>query len=355
MRRPHIGFIHGSNDRYGASQVLVSDCKTLVDLGYDVTVVVPSFGPIASMLPSRVRLVVNPELAILRRAALSSALRVPRLPAPLRHCDLLVIWTLASLAYVPAVRLSRTQMIISVHEILPQLAGTALARMVALSRARVMANSNSTADWLAACGVPMERVEVVYPIVRTRSCDHRHRPSGQQRILMAGRVNDFKGHMEAVDYCETAREHFGVDLTLTLAGGAFTGQEFRVNSIRTRIENLDWASYVGETDGIDSLLKDHDFLLVASTRPEPFGVVVLEAWASGVRSIVPREGGVFEAGQMVEALSYAPRDAQSFAKVLKLAAQYDLANTPPSAHAPVVRLCSEDTRREYWRRAVEAS
>lgn len=351
MTAPHVGFIHGSNDLYGASRVLALDVEILTELGCSVTVVVPADGPLASKLPATARLVIDPGLAILRRSQPTSVVRVPRLPRALRSCDVVVVWTLACLAYLPAARLSRVLTIVAVHEILPQLAGRALARAVGLHRGPVVANSFATADWLGASGVRRDDITVAYPVAPSHACSATT-SSGPLRVLMAGRVNDIKGHLEAVDHCEGARTTFGVDLTLTLAGSAFSGQEFRVAELERRIDGLDWASYVGETDGIRELLMCHDLLLVASTRPESFGLVVLEAWANGVRSVVPREGGVFEAGQMTEALTYAPRDGVSLAEVLRFAAAHASVRSSPSPQAPVATMCSRAARSAYWSRAI---
>lgn len=79
--------------------------------------------------------------------------------------------------------------------------------------------------------------------------------------------------------------------------------------------------FTGALDDVEAAYRSLDVVVHASIAPEPFGLVIVEAMASGVPVIVSRSGGaceLFEEG--ITALSHAPGDATELAEqIVKLA------------------------------------
>src|SRR4051794_2735166 len=124
----HVGLVHGSNDLYGASRVLLQDVDVLHALDSRVSVVLPTDGPLTAELEKRGARVAIEEVAVLRAVDFPRGLRVPvRLPGMLSSADVLVLYTLALSPSLPAARRQGVFTVLSVHEILESRAGRALA------------------------------------------------------------------------------------------------------------------------------------------------------------------------------------------------------------------------------------
>jgi glycosyltransferase involved in cell wall biosynthesis len=360
LKTRSVLFLHGSNDLYGASRVLLADAGSVVELGYRVRVILPGDGPLTHLLNAAgVGVEIRP-LRVLRRVQPHSALAWPFvLPAKIDRGEVVVLWTLALLNYLPTLRARRVPVVVSVHELIPGMVGSALARLAGMyGNGRgsspspvvpIMANSQATGDWLANHGV--RRASVVYPAAPPYSPLRRGGVGGPLRVLLAGRVSGWKGHVEALDAVAKLRQG-GVDVELTLVGGPFPGQDLQLHRLLDRLRTAPFARYIGEVPDITPLLVDHDVLLVASVRPEPFGLVALEAWAAGRRVVAPDEGGVAEAARMVHGLVFRPRDVGAMAAALETVACQPRLREPPGPRAPAAHLCTQARRSEFWSKVL---
>ena len=105
-----------------------------------------------------------------------------------------------------------------------------------------------------------------------------------------------------------------------VVGGAITGLEAYARSLEARAQALglaDRVRFTGWTYGPAAMPEVHralDVLVLASIEPEPFGLVVVEAMATGVPVVATAHGGPAEivvdgvTGRLVP-----PRDAQALA------------------------------------------
>jgi glycosyltransferase involved in cell wall biosynthesis len=344
-----VAVLHGSNDLYGASRVLLDDVRIFAQRGAHVDVVVPCSGPLDTAVPTAGgRLVVDPTLRVLRRSG-SAASAVPfRLPAACHHADAVLVWTLALAPYLPLLRASRKHSVLAVHEILEGARGRLLALWGQSLASSVVANSRATRDWFVA-GSARREVEVIYPIAPAwRPAPF---PDTPLTVLLAGRVNGNKGHLLAVDAVERVRLA-GVSINLVLAGAPFPGQEAHLEALLKRLERAPWATYVGEHAGIDDLLAESHGLVVGTTVPEPFGLVCLEAWSKGRMVVAPDSGGTAEAVRLVEGVTYRSSDADSLAQALLMLSEADAFRTGTRADAPVADQCSVAARADGWDRVL---
>jgi glycosyltransferase involved in cell wall biosynthesis len=343
-----VTLLHGSNDTYGASRVLVDDASVLRSLGWDIAVLLPEDGPLTSLLVDVGADVEFHDLHVLRRVSLIRT-RVPVVaPATLAGSDLVVLWTLALAPYLPTLALRGTPTICSVHEIQPGVIGTLLAAAVARLADGLMANSTATSDWLRRSGGGHADPVVAYPVAPVY--DPLPLPSQDRpfQVLMAGRVNGHKGHVEAVQACRLARTA-GLDLHLTLLGSPYPGQEAQLDELQLAIDGEEWVTYRGQVDSIHPYLADAHVLLVPTTKPEPFGIVALEAWAAGRLVLASDTGGLSEAADLVGGIKFPPRDIHRMARVLLEAARAGQGCRGLDDPALVAGLCSMAQREAAWR------
>lgn len=348
----HAAFIHGSNDLYGASRILVDDVRILTAMGFRVTVVLPDDGPLTGLMSSAGAFVVFDKLHVLRRVDMAG-LRIPmRLPSALASCDIAVISTLALINYAPALRIRRKRVISSILEIQQGTAGSILARLAATITPTMISCSEATRQWLLQHGTLWSDPIVAYPIAPPYDPLPPLSSDVPFRVLLAGRVNGFKGHLEAIYACRQVRDHHGIDVTLDLLGGPFPGQEHHLTQLLAEAASYDWVTYHGEVRDIRPFLGRTHVLLVPTMKPEPFGIVALEAWAAGRRIVASDEGGLAEVTRMVEGVTFPPRDVPGIASALaRVASDPDLL-APPGAQVEAARRCSITERTDSWRRAL---
>ena len=352
MRSRAVTFLHGSNDVYGASRVLLDDARILGNLGCDVRVVLPADGPLVSLLSAVGAEVALDDLRVLRRVTLSRT-RIPMtLPALASSADLIVLWTMALALYLPVLAVRRKPTICSVHEIQPGKAGASLAWAVARLADGLMVNSSATATWLrSSMRKPVEPV-VAYPVAPEYAPLPMPTSDGPMQVLMAGRVNGHKGHLEAVQACKLARVQ-GLDIRLTLLGAPYPGQEIHLNRLQKAIEGEEWTTYLGEVESIRPHLANAHVLLVPTTQPEPFGIVALEGWAAGRLVLASDIGGLSEAAGMVGGIKVQPSNVGEIAQTLLDVWRDKRFTRPADESAPAARICTMERRTSAWREVLD--
>lgn len=344
-----IAFVHGSNDLYGASRVLLTDVEILLGEGLGVSVVLPSDGPLSHSLRELGADVSVEQMHILRAISSPGRIRVPaRLPGGAREADVVVAWTLASAAYLGTARSRGKDVVCSVHEILPGRSGAALAWLTCRVSRRLMVNSRATGSWVERCGSPRDAPVFAYPVAPAYAPLPREHGDGELCFLLAGRVNGHKGHLEAVRAMEIARCRGLVHARLILLGGVFPGQERHLNELLAAIVEKPWVEYRGEVPDLGDHLAEADIMLVPATRAESFGVVALEAWAAGRRVVASDEGGLAEAARLVDGVLVRPRDVNDLAMTIVRVAGSRSLLEPPDRDAAASRVCTRAARRAAW-------
>jgi glycosyltransferase involved in cell wall biosynthesis len=99
------------------------------------------------------------------------------------------------------------------------------------------------------------------------------------------------------------------------------GSQHSLSELKELASALGVAERVGFTGVIDdpaAALRSLDIVVHASTRPEPFGLVIVEAMACGKPVLVSNSGGASEIVEnRVNALTYRPGDAAALAGLIQ--------------------------------------
>ncbi len=182
---------------------------------------------------------------------------------------------------------------------------------------RLTANSSPTRDLLVEAGVPADRVDVVFPGVRTN--DFVTEPAqgaeallekleGRRVLLSVGRLIKRKGLLEFVREVLPGLVKDFPDVALVIVGGDATRSLVHSERMRDQIENA--ANELGLADHVflTGELPDDDvvrlyfrsdvFILPCLDIPgdvEGFGIVFLEAALAGTPSVATRVGGIPDA------------------------------------------------------------
>lgn len=176
--------------------------------------------------------------------------------------------------------------------------------------------------------IPQQNVTVIHSGVDVDSFKPESNyltPHKTLRALFIGRIDPNKGPDIAADAVSTLRKE-GLDISLTVAGGLWFyghGKEmedpyFQSLKVKMDAAGANFVGYVVRPD-VPALVRKHDVAFVLSRSNEPFGLVALEAMASGCAVISSNRGGLPEACGGA-AIMVDPEDMSAVVASLKLLA-----------------------------------
>jgi glycosyltransferase involved in cell wall biosynthesis len=190
---------------------------------------------------------------------------------------------------------------------------------------KVIAVSDYLRQELIASGLALHRVVTVYNAIdldvfgsTVRSERRKVRAElgiepNAPVVLTVGRLNPEKGHRYLLESARLACQHIP-NLRVLIAGEGPLRDKLEASA---RSMHLDTAvSFLGWREDVASLMAASDLFVLPSTR-ESFGLVILEALASGIPVIATRVGGVpeiiwtGETGMLVE-----PRNPEALARAV---------------------------------------
>ena len=322
---------HPSADLYGSDRQMLETVTALIQAGWDVTVCLPSPGPLVELIGergARVRYVPFPVLrkSVLRPAGLARfavhAIRgVTGIRALMREIapDLVIVNTITIPVWLAASQLGpeRRVTIAHVHEAeqdLPVTVQRILNSPLLLARG-VIANSKASRDLLLSALPGLERrTTVLYngvpgPSAPPDAPRERHpwqstthtpptsaHPHGAPlNVVVVSRLAPRKGTAAALEAVAVARSR-GIDARLTLCGAIFAGYEWFEEELRARADLPDLAgsvTFAGFADDIWPFLANADVVMQPSLA-EPFGNTAVEAMHARRPLIASRIQGLAE-------------------------------------------------------------
>ncbi len=347
--------IHPHGEMYGSDRTFLQAVEGLRARCPDaqITAIVPIDGLLASRLRSVAEVRVEPMFA-LRRAQLarlpallvrltSSVLAARRL---MNRYDVTYINTIVALDYILASRLARSPAVIHVHELPNGVTRTAFSAILRAARAQFVFISHAVRE--AFPNLPERRGTVVWNGTATRDAIANNRRGGTLNVLLIGRFNRWKGHGLLLEALSQLPIDVRMRLRVRFVGSAFRGQEAIAHDIAQMIEEKGLKDIV-EMCHFDPDPSPHyawsNVVVVPSTKPEPFGLVAIEAMAAGRAVIAAGHGGLTE---IVEdgrtGMVFAPNDPAALAEAIRRYAmdERDAVQEGAAAHGRFLAFFRED-------------
>lgn len=325
--QPTILCVHQGFELYGSDRTFISSLVGLRERfpGAHFDIVLPRNGPLVGALRALGFAPKIEPLWVARKAdgwlrlglnMLAFPSAVWRAAQRMAGADVCYINTSVIFDYMIATRLSRTPSVLHVHEIPTGLARRAISTVLAISQGAVVFNSVATRDSFPAQG----NTHVVLNGVPDRKVYGVRTPlsqgDGTLRVLMIGRINDWKGQDLLVRAIAALAPDQRRRVRVRFAGAAFAGgpAEGELTALLAELGLVEQVQFDGFVDDPTPLYQWADLVAVPSKKPEPFGLVAVEAMAharavigsghGGLREIVVsgETGWLFEPGS-IEALA----------------------------------------------------
>ena len=142
-------------------------------------------------------------------------------------------------------------------------------------------------------------------------------PDDAPLVGSVGRIDTWKGVDVLLDAFALVKERVP-GAHLVVVGPAVAGKEDYAAALERHAAGIPDVHWAGSRRDAPDVFADLDVFVLASTEPEPYGLVVVEALASGARAVVTDHGGAAEIA--VRAPGHArlvpPRDPAALADVL---------------------------------------
>lgn len=341
-------FLHNGSDLYGASRSLIRLTTQLVREGHDVLVVLPSSGSIIEPLSKgKVSYRIQQRLAIIDRQTFRNIKKIFRL---ITNFFFSVGWLSKLITeYQPDIIHSNTSVIItgaitaklrriphiwhireSFQEFgvlwkLYQYFMYGFSDKIICVSGPMKEQFNKKLSQQKICvihnGFPSEEFEPVN-VDRIQAFKNSCSLYGSNLLIgVVGRIKLVrKGQDVFVNAAALLHDHHP-DVRFLCIGSPYPGNEPHLEKLLDLIRELhveDYVIYTGQVEDIKAALSALDILVLASTQPEPFGGVVIEAMAFGKPVVATRCGGSIE--QVVDGETgylVTPGDPQSMADAIE--------------------------------------
>lgn len=116
---------------------------------------------------------------------------------------------------------------------------------------------------------------------------------GVPLVGAVSRVDTWKGLDVLLDGVDDLRRRHP-DAQVVIAGGVQPGKEAYAEGLRRRAAATPGVHWLGVRSDVGDLMADLDVFVLASTEPEPFGLVLVEALTSGTPVVATAAGGPLE-------------------------------------------------------------
>ncbi len=353
-RTRRVLIVHSSDEMYGADRILLQVVAGMREIGTDASTS-PGAAPVEVVvwLPDDITHGPTPlcheleregvafahmRLPIIRRAnltpkgvvAMARSSMAMRAAMKRERFDLVYCMTSACLLAAPIARSLRIGAV-ALH-VQEMWAGKEASLLRVLARFTTVRITISPAvDRAAALGSPAS--VVVDNCVPHPADPDAAVPDGgpRPRYVVASRWNAWKGHRTLIDAWERA----GCPGLLTVLGGPPpSGAKVDVVSLVAGLSDPSSVEIVGEVADVAPYVAAADALVLPSDDPEPFGLVLLEAFRQGRPVIASRAGGPVDiVADGRDGWLFAPGDANALAELLRWLTIDDLADAGRRARA----------------------
>jgi glycosyltransferase involved in cell wall biosynthesis len=302
--------VHASAELYGSDRACLTIASAAVAAGLDTHVVVPREGPLVMQLEAAGAHIHVLDPLILRRADLrglqalrtiagwpSTILALRRLSRQFRF-DLVHSNCAPTIGGALLAHWWNVPHVWHVHEIFEdQRAARIVFERLLVHADVVITASQSILDQFQSSTL-RDRCQVIYTggEIPAEIISKYPLNGSPAELICVGRLNHWKGQNFLIHAVSILRDR-GIDVTLKLVGDVFAAQHHFRRQLEELVTNLQLTasvSFLGERRDALQLMANADVVVVPSSLPEPFGIVVIEAMALGRPVIATNAGGPSE-------------------------------------------------------------
>jgi len=321
----NILIVHQSSEMYGSDKTLLFLVEGLVQFGCKISVALPNKGPLSDRLEelSNVNVFLLPVLKVHRKMfTLFNMLAFPFLAVYsvfflafnlYRNnikTDIVYSNTLAVLLGGVYAFFFRKKHLWHVHEIIekPKVIANLFPILVNLLSTKVICNSKATKENLCKRKMSLLSKSVVVLNGLDRECveisdkdKFTYRESlgvSEEEVLLGlvGRINDWKGHLLLLKAFKKVVDNKN-NCKLLFVGSPPEGKEELLEGVRSKMLELNLEDKViiePFQSNIYKVWDSIDVAVVPSTKPEPFGLVAVEAMLAKLPVVASKHGGLEE-------------------------------------------------------------
>mgnify|MGYP000044070612 CR=1 FL=1 len=341
----NVLFAHQSAELYGSDKVLLSLVEGLKGTAYNPIVLLPMEGPLkfeleklgieCHVIPlAKVgRGIFSPKGIISLLFQLTKGLQEIDRVIDRRNIDVVYSNTLAVLAAAGWARTRKIPHLWHVHELVvsPVIVRKGFPWLLRLFADKIICNSSMTRKWVVGEQPKLENKTVTIwngiglrPEKDQQAVDVFLRklgiPVGRLVFALVGRVNRWKGQSLLVDAVSILWTRGYHDIHLLIAGSPPPGQDFFLQKLNEKVLDSPACSNISVVDFMPNIWcvwDCCDIAVVPSTEPEPFGLVAIEAMASGKPVVAAGHGGLLDIiDDGVTGLLFEPSNAEALADSL---------------------------------------
>lgn len=363
-RRTSFLFVHSSDEMYGADRMVLEMLHSLPDgLRARAEVWLPSdvehgANPLCRVLERESIPFRHLNLPVLRRAYANPrglarlSVQAAGILTRLRQTapETVYLTTSATFLVAPAARLAGVQNVVGHLQEIWTPGDARLLVPPARAVGRLLAISSAARD--AVPPTLRERVTVV-PNGTQEPDGWAPVPSAPAPLTyaVASRWNSWKGHRTLLRAWDLAP---GAGHLMVLGGPPPSGDAVDVVTLVAELREPASVTVVGEVPDASDRLADADVVVVPSDKPEPFGLVAIEAFARGRPVVGSAAGGLADiVTHGVDGWLYPPGDAEALARILRSLTRAEARTAGERARETYERLFTLDGFRARWLAAVD--
>ena len=322
--KKNIVFVSISSDMYGSSKVLLSLVLSLKEksLKYNPIVCMPfEEGPLKEILISEGVQIIEMPVVKLTRSMLKSfgfitlakeffkAKKIFKKETKAIDIECIQSNTLATMFGALFCMFRKTKHIVHVHEIVdrPKAAQFFFKNCLRFLADTIIYNSLATENFYNSICPSLKKKSVTIvngvdknekPLseleIQTKRKQYFNVNEKQILIGLVGRINRLKGHTLLVESFKEVHAKFP-NTTLCFVGSPPSNQDFHLTNLKRNIAELDLEEqvvFLNFQNEIFPVLESLDIIVVPSTEPESFGLVVVEAMLAKRIVIGSKIGGI---------------------------------------------------------------
>ena len=317
--------VHQGYELYGSDRTFIQSVRALRHKWPQafITVHLPQKGKLSDALWPFCNEIITGHLSVIRRKtfSLQSFLKfldnVFRNYNMIKNSDLIYINSAVVFSYIFITFFRRKNYILHIHEIPTGVISFYFCLISLLSKARIITNSSATKNALCHSG----KAEILYNGVKNIAETPQYIESGALSLLLIGRLNSWKGQAIAIEAVSTLIQKGIRNIQLHIVGGYFADNKHYLSSLQEMVIRSHLQDYVHFHQFADNparFYQDADIVLVPSTKPEPFGLVAIEAMNYARPVIAANHGGLTEIIQHdVTGMLVAPGSADKLAEAIE--------------------------------------